>query len=389
MKFKRVFLLILDSLGVGEAIDANDYGDIGANTLKHVADNYDLFIPNLEKLGFLNTVEMDKRENVDAYYTIAKPNNMGKDSVTGHYEIFGIENKKLFKDFTEKAFPIELIDKIEEVTGRRVIGNKVVNGEDIINELGERHLSFGSLILYTSGNSTLQLAAHEDIVPVAKLHSYCEMVRKITENEEWRIARVIARPFTGKPGKFKFTTDRKDFAFKPPKRSVLNELKDKELSVISIGKLADIFDGEGITKTIKGAKNNIDTINKMTDIMEKNFTGVCITNLNDFDAIYGHNRDVEGYGRAIEDLDVEIPIILNKLNNDDLLIITADHGNDPTFKGNSHTRENVPVIIYGRNFKEPGRLEPLETMGDIAATIADNFGVINPGMGTSFLDKLK
>jgi len=389
MKFKRIFVLILDSLGVGEAIDANNYGDSGANTLKHIIDNYNLFIPNLEKLGFLNTLTMDNKENVDAYYTIARPTNIGKDSLTGHYEIVGIENKIPFKTFTERAFPIELIDKIEEITKKRVIGNKVINGEQIINELGERHLNYGSLILYTSNDSTLQIAAHEDIIPISKLHTYCEKIRKITLTEEWKVARVIARPFNGKPGKFKFTNDRKDFAVKPPKRSILNELKDKEYSVIAIGKISDVFDGEGITKTIKGAKNNIDTITKLTDIMTKNFTGVCLTNLNDFDALYGHNRDIEGYGKAIEELDVEIPMILNKLNNDDLLIITADHGNDPNFAGNAHTRENVPVILFGRNFKNPGRLEPLQTMADIGATIAENFDLNKPEIGISFLDKLK
>ncbi|MBE6150336.1 MAG: phosphopentomutase [Firmicutes bacterium] len=389
MKFKRIFVLILDSLGVGEAIDANNYGDNGSNTLKHIMENYDLFIPNLEKLGFLNTLTMDDKEDVDAYYTIARPTNTGKDSLTGHYEIVGIENKVPFKTFAEKAFPIELIDKIEEITKKRVIGNKVINGEQIINELGERHMNYGSLILYTSNDSTLQIAAHEDIVSVSKLHTYCEKIRKITLNDEWKVARVIARPFNGKPGKFKFTNDRKDFAVKPPQKSILNELKDKEYGVIAIGKISDVFDGEGITKTIKGAKNNIDTINKLTDIMSKNFTGVCLTNLNDFDALYGHNRDLEGYGKAIEELDVEIPMILNKLNNDDLLIITADHGNDPSFGGNAHTRENVPVILFGRNFKTPGRLEPLQTMADIGATIAENFGLEKPSIGTSFLDKLK
>lgn len=389
MKFKRIFILILDSLGVGEAIDANNYGDSGANTLKHIMENYDLFVPNLEKLGFLNTITLDDKENVDAYYTIAKPTNIGKDSLTGHYELFGIKNETPFKTFTEKAFPIELIDKIEEITKKRVIGNKVINGEQIINELGERHMNYGSLILYTSSDSTLQIAAHEDIIPVSKLHTYCEKIRKITATDEWRIARVIARPFSGKPGKFKFTNDRKDFALKPPKKSILNTLTENNYSVISIGKVSDIFDGEGITKSIKGAKNNIDTITKLTDIMTKNFTGVCITNLNDFDALFGHNRDVEGYGRAIEELDVEMSMILNKLNNDDLLIITADHGNDPTFQGNAHTRENVPVILFGRNFKTPSRLEPLQTMADIGATIAENFEIEKPEIGTSFLDKLK
>lgn len=387
--FKRIFLLVLDSLGVGEAVDANVYGDNGANTLKHIMDNYDLFVPNLEKLGLINTINMSDKEEIDAYYTIAKPTNVGKDSLTAHYELMGIRTVTPFKLFTEKAFPRELLEKIEEVTGKRVIGNKVINGEQIINELGERHLSYGSLIIYTSTDSTLQVAAHEDVVPIPKLYQYCEKIRKITLDPEYRVARVIARPFTGKPGKFKFTQDRCDYAVKPPKRSVLNSLKDKGLSVISIGKINDIFDGEGITKIVKSSNNNMDTLTKLTDIMTKKFTGLCFINLNDFDALYGHNRDLDGYAKAIEEFDVEVPLILNKLDPDDLLIITADHGNDPTMPGNSHTRENVPVIIYSRKFLEPKKLEPFRTMADIGATIAENFEVEKPEIGESFLDKLK
>ena len=387
--FKRIFLLVLDSLGVGEAIDANQYNDTGANTLKHIMDHHDLFVPNLQKLGFLNTINMSDKEDTEAYYTIAKPTNVGKDSLTSHYELMGIRTTQPFKLFTEKAFPRELLEKIEVATGKRVIGNKVINGEQIINELGERHLSYGSLIIYTSTDSTLQVAAHEDVVPIPKLYQYCEKIRKITMDDEYRVARVIARPFTGKPGKFKFTQDRCDYAVKPPKRSVLNSLKDNGYSVISIGKINDIFDGEGITKIIKSSNNNMDTLTKLTDIMTKKFNGLCFINLNDFDSLYGHNRDIEGYANSIEELDVEIPLVLNKLEPDDLLIITADHGNDPTFPGNSHTRENVPVIIYSRRFLKPRKLEILQTMADIGATIADNFDIDKPEIGTSFLEKLK
>lgn len=389
MNFKRVFVVILDSLGVGEAPDAVKYGDNGANTLGHIMERYDLFVPNLKKLGFLDTVNMSSNDNVDAYYTIASPINVGKDSLTGHYELMGIYNDRPFVTFSDKAFPRELIDQIEHVTKRMVIGNKVINGDTIINELGERQMNYGSLILYTSTDSTLQLAAHEDVIPVSTLYRYCESIRSITMKDEWRVARVIARPFTGKVGKFKFTSDRKDYSVRPPQRSVLNELKDNNYSVISIGKINDIFSGEGITKIVKTANNNISTINKLTDIMDKKFTGLCIANLNDFDSLYGHNRDLEGYAKSIEEFDVEIPMILNKLNNDDLLIITADHGSDPTFSGNAHTRENVPVIIYGRNFKEPKKLDPLNTLADVGATIADNFDLNRPFIGKSFLDKLK
>lgn len=389
MKFKRIFLIILDSLGVGEAMDANNYEDNGANTLGHIRENYDLFVPNLKKLGFLNTINMDENEEVEAYYTIARPTNPGKDTLNGHYEIMGVKNDIQFKNFSEKGFPRELLDQIEAYTGRRVIGNKNCSGIDIINELGQRQMEYASLIVYTSNGSNLQIAAHENVIPVQKLYEYAEKIRKITLREEWKVGRVIAKPFTGtKAGNFKFTNERQDYAVKPPTMSVMNFLNEKGLSVISIGKISDVFDHEGITKTIK-AKNNNESLNKLSDIMSKNFTGLCAVNLNDFDSEYGHKRDVEGYAKAIEELDVEIPMILNKLETEDLLIITADHGCDPTFKGTNHTRENVPVIIYGRNLREPKKLDILNSMADIGATIADNFDVNKPFIGESFLDKLK
>ncbi|MEG2283551.1 MAG: phosphopentomutase [Bacilli bacterium] len=387
MKFKRIFLVVLDSLGVGEAVDANNYNDEGCNTLGHIKDNYDLFIPNLQKLGFLNTINMDENKEVDAYYTIARPTNNGKDSLSAHYELVGIRNTVAFKNFSEKGFPRELIDAIEDITGRRVIGNKCANGNDMINELGERQLDYGSLILFTGADSNLQIAAHEDVIPLQKLYQYCEKIRKITTKEEWCIGRVMARPFTGKKGKFRFTNERKDYALKPPKQTILSNMSEHNYSVISIGKINEIFGGDGITKNIK-AISNIEGINKLTDIMEKNFTGLCFANLSDFDT-HGHNRDLISYGTTIEELDVEIPMILNKLNNDDLLIITADHGNDPSFKGNNHTRENVPVIIFGRDFKEPKRLDILNSLADIGATIADNFEIEKPEIGDSFLELLK
>lgn len=388
MKFKRIFLLILDSLGVGEAIDANNYGDEGANTLLHIKENYDLFVPNLQKLGFLNTLNMDENDNVDAYYTIARPTNPGKDTLTGHYELMGVHNLVPFKSFAENGFPRELIEYIETTTRRRVIGNRNAEGNEIINELGERHMEFGALILYVSNGSNLCIAAHEDVIPVAKLYEYAEKIREITMTEEFKVGRVIARAFTGTPGKFKFTAERRDFAVKPPSKSVLNILSENDYSVISIGKVADVFDDEGITKKIK-AKDNQEAINKLTDIMGKNFSGLCIANLNDFDSMYGHKRDIEGYAKAIEEFDVEIPMIINKLDMEDLLIITADHGCDPSFKGTFHTRENVPVIIYGRNLKEPKRLDILDSMADIGATITDNFELSRPLIGRSFLEKLK
>ncbi len=381
--------MILDSLGVGEADDASQYKSKGANTLGHIKDQTDLFIPNLGKIGLLNTINMNEAKEVDAYYTIAKPTNIGKDSLNGHYEMMGIISSTVFKTFNE-GFPNEILDAIENVTGRKVIGNKPCsNSLDIVNELGELELNYGSLIVYTSADSDLQVAAHEDAIPVSKLYEYCEKIREITlKHEEWMVARVIARPFTGKPGHFKLSNaGRRDYSIKPPKSTILDELNENKYNVIGIGKVNDIFDKKGINKTIK-VSDNIEAINKLSDIMEKKFTGLCMVNLNDFDSNFGHNRDVVGYQKALEELDVEIPIILNKLEMDDLLIITSDHGNDPTFAGNDHTRENVPVIFYSRSFLSPKRLPILESLGAIGATIADNFNLGKTEIGISILDEL-
>lgn len=388
MKFKRIFLMVLDSLGVGETQDAIDYGDNGANTLGHIKEQYDLFIPNLKKIGFLDTLNMSDNTEVEAYYTIAKPTNAGKDTLNGHYEMMGIKNDIPFKTFN-MGFTFDILSGIEQITGRRVLGNKCCNDDSILQELGERQQNYGSLIIYTSADSDLQVAAHEDCIPVSTLYQYCEKIRALTLKEEWRVGRIIARPFTGTPGHYKFLhSGRRDYSVKPPMKSVLDSLLENSYNVIGIGKINDIFDGQGINKNIK-ATNNMEAINKFTDIMDKNFTGLCMVNLADFDSLYGHTRDVEGYGKAIEELDVEIPIIINKLETDDLLIITADHGNDPTFHGNDHTRENVPVIMYSRALKNPKRLATFETLADIGATIADNFEVEMPLFGSSILNDLQ
>lgn len=388
MRFKRVFLIVCDSLGVGEAQDAVNYGDIGANTLKHINDKHNLFIPNLKKLGFLDTINMNEDDNVEAYYTIARPNNKGKDTLNGHYEIVGLRNEVPFKTFTEHGFPDELIKEIETQTGRKVIGNCAASGTEIIKELGEEHIKTGALIIYTSADSVLQVAAHEAVIPVDLLYKYCEIIRNITTKDEWKVGRIIARPFIGNnKNNFKRTGNRRDFALKPPTKSILNKLSDKGLSVISVGKIYDIFDGEGITKKLTSYSNK-EAVDKVLEVMNKNFTGLCFANLNDFDTLYGHRRDSLGYANAIEELDVEIPMMLNNLNNDDLLIITADHGNDPTYSGTDHTRENTPVIIYSRVFREPKNLPIMSTFADIGATIADNFEVDPPMIGESYLDKL-
>ena len=388
MKFKRIFLIVLDSLGVGETADAINFGDNGSNTLGHVNEQCDLFVPNLKKIGFLDTINMNENPNTEAYYTIAKPINAGKDTLNGHYEMVGIKHDVPFKTFNN-GFPYDILVGIEQVTGRRVVGNKCCIDDAIIQELGERQVSYGSLIIYTSADSDLQVAAHEDCIPINTLHQYCERIRELTLKDEWRVGRVIARPFTGTPGKYKFIHScRKDYSLKPPKKSILNDLVKESYNVIGIGKINDIFDSNSVNKSIK-ASNNQEAINKLTDIMDKKFTGLCMVNLSDFDSFYGHTRDVEGYARAIEELDVDIPIIINKLELDDLLIITADHGNDPTFKGKDHTRENVPVIMYSRNFKEPKRLKQFETLANIGATIAENFQIEKPEIGESILNELK
>ena len=359
MKYKRIFAIVLDSFGVGHAIDKEKYGDSIANTALNIDKNVNgLHVPTLEKLGF---------GHLDSYIGIKPINDFigyvgrlsetsnGKDTMTGHWEMMGINTKVPFKVFTDTGFPKELIDLLEEKTGHKIIGNKSASGTEIIKEYGERQLETNELIVYTSSDSVLQIAANEALVPVEKLYEYCEIARDITMKEEWKVGRIVARPFTGKSGNYRFTKECKDFALNPPRTGLLDVLEENKLSTICFGKIADCFNGRGISKVIK-TKSNIDCLNKLADVMTKNFTGLAFVNLSDFDADYAHNRDIEGYARAIEEFDVEIPILLNKLNNDDLFIITSDHGCDPTFNG-KHTRENVPVIIFSRSFKEPKRLK--------------------------------
>ena len=387
MKFKRVFLMVLDSLGVGETTDAANFKDTGVNTLGHINQKCDLFIPNLKKIGFIDALNMSENKDVDAYYTIAKPINAGKDSLSGHYELMGVKNDVPFKTFNN-GFPFDVLNSVELVTGRRVIGNKCCSDDSILNELGDRQISYGSLIIYTSADSDLQVAAHEDCIPIETLHEYCQRISNLNFDQHWRIGRIIARPFTGTTGKYHFVASgRRDFAVNPPKKTILDGLNEHSYNVIGIGKINDMFNRQGINKVIK-ATNNQEAMNKLLDIMDKQFTGLCMVNLPDFD-VFGHARDVEGYATALEELDVDIPILLNKLELDDLLIITADHGNDPTYTGNDHTRENVPVIMYSRNFKHSRRLEIFDSMANVAATIAENFSIDAPEIGVSILENLE
>lgn len=387
MKYKRVFLIVLDSVGVGSAKDSDKYGDGPANTLGHIIEKTSVKLPNLEKMGLLNIIDLSEEKTL-GYYTKALPISNGKDSLTGHLELMGLKTDIAPKTFTETGFPKELIEAIEYETGRHVIGNCSANGHEIIERLGVEHMKTGNLIIYTSADSVLHIAAHESIIPVREFYRICEIVRKLTLNEEWRIGRVIANPFTGKPGAFERTSNRHDFALNPHEKTVLDNLKDNGYDVLTIGKICDIFNNRGITAATR-INDNLDGIKKLVKLMKLNFKGLSFTNLNDFDTNYGHRRDVEGYSKSLSEFDKYLPNIVNSLKPDDLLIITADHGNDPTYIGTDHTRENVPVLIFSRSFKERGELPYLQTFADVGATIADNFGVEMPKIGKSFLDKLK
>lgn len=392
MKYRRIFLLLLDSIGIGEAQDAFSYGDAGANTLKSIVTNYkDLFIPNLTKLGFLNYLNPDYEKEVNAYYTLARPNNIGKDSLSNYYEIFGVSNKEKFKDFSKDGFPQDLMKKISNTLNIPIIGNIVTSKrQDVIDELGDRSIQTKSIIIFTSSNSTLEIAAHEDVVSLPNLIKMGEIVRnKICDKDEYQVGRVIIRPFVGK-NKYRYTNDSKEFALPLNENTILDNLKDAKKSVISIGKTSDLFNEKGITKKImtKDKDSLESTVGKLLDIMDKNFEGLCVTVLNDFD-IASHNHNIKDLGEYLEELDVQIPLILNKIDNNDLLIIASPNGNDPLSNIPNHTRENVPVIIVGRLFKENGQLRVLETKADIAATIAQNFDLDKPPIGTSFLDELK
>lgn len=387
MKFKRVFLIVLDSLGVGEAIDADDYNDKGASTLGHLSNDTNLFVPNLKKMGLLNTLLMNNSES-EAYYTIARPKSKGKDCVTAHYELMGIAPTKGIDVFNYGPFPRPLLEKIASTIQKPIIGNIVSDAKTAVNKLYKRQMETKSLIIYTTGDANLEVAAEENVVPLTELYDCCEKIRKITDQDGWRVSSVTARPYSVKNNQVTFTDDQKRFTLPPTNKSVLESLKEANYQTISIGKVSDLFNGVGICKMIKSASNT-EGINKLLDIMDKNFEGLCFVNISDFDTYFGHARDIDGYKLSLEEFDVQVPLILNKLNIDDLLIITADHGCDPSFERYNHTRENVPVLVYSRSMLESGQLDILDTLGDIGATIADNFNVEKPWLGTSFLDKLK
>ncbi len=392
MNYKRTFLIVLDSLGCGAMNDAKEYGDEGANTIKHISEKFALKIPNMQKLGYGNLTEIINVKKTDTplgYYTKMAEMSIGKDTMTGHWEMMGLHVTNPFQTFTETGFPKALIDELEQKTGRKVIGNKAASGTEILVELGEEHMETGNLIVYTSADSVLQIAAHEDIIPIEELYRICKLAREITLKDEYKVGRVIARPFVGTDkDNFQRTPNRHDYALKPFSKTILNHLKEANYDVISIGKINDIYDSEGITKAYK-SKSNADGLEILLKQMETDFTGVCFSNLVDFDALYGHRRNPIGYGEAINEFDVYLGKIMEKLNDDDLLILTADHGNDPVHIGTDHTREYTPLLVFNKTFKEPKALKERKSFADIGSTIAENFQVKNAQIGESFLSSLK
>lgn len=393
-KYKRIFTIVIDSLGAGAMPDAAEYGDAGTDTLGHISESVDsLVIPNLQKLGMANLHPLKQVEAVAkplAHYGKLREASIGKDTMTGHWEMMGLHITKPFKTFTDTGFPPELIAELEKRTGHKVIGNKAASGTAILDELAEEEIATGHMIVYTSADSVLQICGNEETFGLEELYRCCEIAREITMKDEWKVGRIIARPYVGKKkGEFKRTSNRHDYALKPYGRTALNALKDKGYDVISVGKIADIFDGEGITEANK-SKSSVHGMEQTIEIAQKDFTGLCFVNLVDFDALWGHRRNPEGYAQELEKFDVKLGELLPLLREDDLLIITADHGNDPTHTGTDHTREKVPFIAYSPSMKENGQLPEGDTFAIIGATIADNFGVDMPEgtIGYSVLDKL-
>lgn len=393
-KYKRIFTVVLDSVGIGAANDAAAFGDEGADTLGHIADRVEgLKIPNLQRLGLANLRNLHgvpAAPEPEGYFACLREASNGKDTMTGHWEMMGLHITTPFKTFTETGFPKELIDELSRRTGRVIIGNKSASGTAILDELGEEEIATGHMIVYTSADSVLQICGNEETFGLDELYRCCEIARELTLRDEWKVGRVIARPYVGrKKGEFKRTSNRHDYALKPYGRTVLNVLKEAGYDVISVGKIADIFDGEGITESNK-SKSSVHGMEQAIEIAGRDFNGLCFVNLVDFDAQWGHRRNVQGYAEELERFDVKLGQLLPLLRQDDLLILTADHGNDPTYRGTDHTRENVPFLAYSPSLQGHGRLPDSDTFAVIGATIADNFGVDMPEgtIGASLLDKL-
>ena len=393
-KYNRIFVIVLDSLGIGAMPDSDKFGDVGVDTFGHILNKMGtLAIPNMAKLGMLNLhTGGDMKavaEPMGRYARLSEASN-GKDTMTGHWEMMGIKTEKPFKTFTDHGFPPELIAELEKKCGKKVIGNKSASGTEIIEELGEEEIKNGSMIVYTSADSVLQICGNEETFDLQNLYRCCEIAREITLKDEWRVGRVIARPYVGKKkGEFKRTSNRHDYALKPTRPTVLNALKDNGLDVIGVGKINDIFCGEGITETYHST-SSVNGMEQTIEICQKDFEGLCFVNLVDFDALWGHRRNVEGYAREIEKFDQKLGELLEVLREDDLLILTADHGNDPTYTGTDHTREYVPFIAYAKGMENGGALEEENTFAIIGASVAENFGVKMPEgtIGHSILQKI-
>lgn len=393
--YKRIFVIVLDSLGVGSMHDSQDYGDVNVNTLGHISETVETFeIPNLRMLGIGNLLPLKHVGPVEkplGYYGKLNEKSLGKDTMTGHWEMMGLEVKVPFKTFSENGFPKELIEELEKRTGRVVIGNKSVSGTEILEEFGEEEIATGHLIVYTSADSVLQICGNEEAgIGLDELYRCCKIAREITLEDKWKVGRIIARPYVGtKRGEFMRTSNRHDYALKPFGKTAMNVLAENGLDVISVGKINDIFDGEGVTEA-HSSKSSVHGMEQTIEIAKKDFHGMCFTNLVDFDALWGHRRDPKGYAEEIEKFDKNLGNLMEEMKMDDLLIITADHGNDPTYTGTDHTREKVPFLAYSKSMEGNGLLPEENTFAVIGATVVDNFGLSMPEgtIGTSVLDKL-
>nr|WP_288348118.1 phosphopentomutase [uncultured Anaerostipes sp.] len=373
-KYRRIFVIVLDSLGVGAMPDAEAYGDKGVNTLGHIWEyKKDLKIPNLRKLGIGNL--LGRSDDFVGCHMKLKEKSRGKDTMTGHWEMMGLEIKEPFQTFTETGFPQELIGELEEKCGKKFVGNKAASGTEILDEYGEHEIETGDMILYTSADSVLQICGHEKYTGLDVLYDCCKKAREITMRPDWKVARVIARPYVGeKKGEFKRTANRHDYAVKPFKNTMLNLMKNRGYDVISVGKIVDIFAEEGITESHR-SQSSVHGMEQTIELADTSFHGLCFTNLVDFDALWGHRRDPEGYAKELEMFDENLGILLKRLREDDLLMITADHGNDPTYTGTDHTREMVPLLCYSPSMKNKRELPVQDTFGVIGATIGENYDI--------------
>lgn len=396
MKYRRIFTIVIDSFGIGAMDNAADYGDVGCDTFGHIADKVpEIKIPNLIRMGLTQLhpapvlTSPQPSECIGKYARLNEKSN-GKDTMTGHWEMMGLEIKTPFQTFTDTGFPKELIEALEKETGHRVIGNKAASGTEILDELAEEEIKTGAMIVYTSSDSVLQICGNEETFGLDELYRCCKIARELTMKPEWKVGRVIARPYVGKKkGEFKRTANRHDYALKPYGKTAIDALKEAGFDVISIGKIRDIFDGEGITQAIR-SKSSVQGMEQTIECLDQDFTGLCFTNLVDFDALWGHRRNPQGYAEELEKFDVLLGQFLEKMKEDDLVIVTADHGNDPTFKGTDHTKERVPFLAYSPSMKTSGRIDDQNCFAVIGATIADNFGVAMPEgtIGTSILEQL-